>query len=147
MAVTHTSFFGGSFFDGGFFAAGVEDAVATVPVTGGGIPQDGSLYGRGAYDRTRTSEEISEERKKFGVIDELAAKAIADVAARQAEAKQQDEQKRFEELTRELKLRGIKWDKRYLDALKVERERVIALQIAQQQDDDAVIIMLIAASL
>ena len=115
------------------------------PPPSGGIPHD---Y---AYDRKRTRKEISEERKRFGVIDELAAKTIADVAARQVERLEHDKHKQFEELLREIELRGIKWEARYLEALNVQREALIKAEIAhrlkQQQDDDAIIIMLIAASL
>ena len=138
------------------FGGGVSPPTPTPTPTGPPPPSGGRPSEWTPSDRKRTRREISEARKRYGVTDdlaaqEIAAKTIADVAARQAESLEQDQQKQFEELLREVELRGIKWEARYLDALNVQREALINAEIArrlkQQYEDDAIIIMLIAASL
>ena len=141
----------------GFFDTGAAPpAPAPAPTPTPAKPSGGRPSGWTPSDRKRTRKEISDERKRHGVIDdlaaqEIAAKTIADVAARQAESLEQDQQKQFEELLREIELRGIKWEARYLEALRAQREALIDAEIArrlkQQYEDDAIIIMLIAASL
>jgi len=42
-----------------------------------------------------------------------------------------DEQQRFEELTRELQLREIEFDSRYLEALNIQREALIDEEIGR----------------
>ena len=104
-----------------------------------------------AVDR-RAPEDVRRARERFGVLPREAAEAIAEVAARQVERSEQDEQKRFDELLRELQLRSIEFEARYLDALAVLRERLIedALRQAvirqQQQEEEVMILMLVAAA-
>jgi hypothetical protein len=111
----------------------------TVVVVGGGRVYDFK------YPRTPTREEISKARQRFGLEDET-AKIILDIASRQAESLERDSQKRFEELNRELKLKDIEWDRKYLEALNAERERLIdaeiALRLRQKLDDEEVLMLL-----
>jgi len=112
----------------------------------GGIPAD----------QIRTRRDISRARKRFGLDDGadrevVAATVIADVAARQALVLERDAQKRFEELLRELELQGIEFDARYLEALNIQRERLIDAEIAARlrllrEDEELIILLLMAAS-
>lgn len=119
--------------------------IAEAPKPSGGFPY---------RDSARSKKEISEARKRFGLEDsykeEIAAKVIADVAARQAEALELDELKRFEELSRQLQIEGLEFDRRYLEALNQERERLITLEIAQRlkrlREDEEIVLMLLAAA-
>lgn len=112
----------------------------------GGIPHD---------QPRRTRKQVSEARKRLGLDDgytpEEAVVAIDAVAASQALRLEQDEQKRFEELTRELELSGIEFDARYLEALNKQRELLINKEIAsffqrQQNDEDMIRMLLMAAA-
>ena len=124
---------------------GVAEASATpaASVTTGG----GYVHG----ERHRSRKEISEARKRLGLEDayeqELAAAIIADVAARQAKALELDEQKRFEEITRQFALERIEFRAAHLEALNLERERLINLEIAKllrkKFDDDEGLLMLL----
>lgn len=73
-----------------------------------------------AATRRRQKDEIRRDRDRFGITEEGMA-VVEAVAARQSETPPGDEQKRMEELLRELELRGIEWNARYMDALTVER--------------------------
>ena len=104
----------------------------------------------------RSKRDISRARKRFGLDDGadrevVAATVIADVAARQALVLERDAQKRFEELLRELQLQGIEFDARYLEALNIQRERLIDAEIAARyrlirEDEELIILLLMAAS-
>ena len=117
------NFFGGQFFGGGFFGA-----IATTAPSGG-YKTDLTTHLPGG--RRRRPEELSAERERFGIPD-LAKRAIADVAARQAERLEQDKQRQFDELAGELKLRNLEWQTGYLEALAAERGRLIDAEIAQR---------------
>jgi hypothetical protein len=84
--------------------------------------------------------------------DEARAQAvIADVAARQAERLELDAQKRFEELSRELQLKGIEWEARYLEALNIQREALIDAEIgarlrARLQGEEELLVLLLMAA-
>ena len=101
----------------------------------------------------------SNSRKRLGIEDayelEQAARAaaiIADVAARQAQTLERDEQKRFEELTRQLALERIEFRAAHLEALNRERERLIDLEIARllrkklETDDEVLLMLLMVAA-
>ena len=142
-----TSFFGGEFFGGEFFNQGGVVVVTPTVSPSGGFPY---------RDTLRTRKDIAKARERFGIPDpeRLAAEAIAEVAKRQAERLEQDEQKRFEELSRELALRGIEWDGRHLAALNNARQRIIDAEIGlrlnalrRREDEEIVLLMLIASSL
>ena len=117
----------------------------------GGVPA--ADYRDRYYDHTRTSEQVAEARRRFG-IEEKAAVIVSDVAARQAERLESDGQKRFEELLRELQLEGIEFDARYLQALNYERQLLIDLEIQrrmqlvlrQKEEEELLLLMMIAAA-
>lgn len=84
-----------------------------------------------------------------------AAQVIAYVAARQADALEADEQKRFEELSRELALERIEFEAKHLEALNSARQKLIdneialrlnAILAAQKNEKAIIALMLIAAS-
>lgn len=82
--------------------------------------------------RRRTAQEIRDERRRLGIITREAQAVIDAVAERQAGSLKQDEQQRFEELERELKLSGIEWETRYLEAMNAMRERLISDEIGRR---------------
>jgi hypothetical protein len=98
----------------------------------------------------RTKKQLEEERLRFGIPLSVQG-VIAEVAASQVEILRLDEQQRTEQLQHELKLRGIEWESRYLEALNARREALIDAEIArllrQKLDDEMIVLMLIAASL
>lgn len=97
--------------------------------------------------RPRSREDISRDRQRFGVIDDIAAAAIAEVAARQVERGETDEQKRFDELYRELALRRIEFDARYLELLGALRQQLVEQAIARQRrDEEEILLLLMLAS-
>lgn len=133
--------------NGGTAMQAAVTAEAAAPLVGGGYHPS-----QGLYPRPPDKHQISRARKRLGLEDEV-AKAIAHVAARQAETLELDAQKRFEELHRELQLRGIEWEARYLEALNLERERLIDAEIAsrlkeklRRDNEDIIVLMLLAAS-
>ena len=120
-----------------------------VPVTpvrpSGGWPADQG------YRRKR--EDVSEARKRLGLDDGYrVSTVIADVAVRQAERIEQDQQKIFDELLRELELQGLEFDRRYLEALGVQRQRLIDAEIAARlqrlvkDDEELMLLVMIAAA-
>lgn len=117
MAVTYSNFFGGAFFGGGFFGAGVS-------TSSGGYAHD---YG----EKFRTRHDVQEAREKFGIIEPKAEKIIEAVAERQAKSLEQDQQKQFEELSRELELQKVQWDTKYLEALNNYRDNLISQEIGR----------------
>ena len=134
--------------DGVWFEGGVPPAppaTVTAPLIGGGYNPS-----QGLYPRPPSREQVSRDRERFGLRDAVSL-AIAEVAARQAQRLELDAQKRFEELSRELQLRGIEWEGRYLEALNVRRERLIDAEIGQRLrrklDDEMIVLMLLAASI
>lgn len=109
-----SDFFGGQFFGGGFFGS-VDQPRGTAAFLGG--------------DRGPTSEQTRRSKQRFEIPVE-AAEVIAEVAQRQVLRQEHDEQKRYEELTRELELRRIEYEARYLEALADERQRLLDAQKA-----------------
>ncbi len=108
------------------------------------------LYGPYGHDaRRRTSTDILRDRERYG-IPPAASAVISSVAHRQADSLQTDAQKRFEELSRELELRGIEWRAEYLEELNTRLERLITAEIAarlklmQQARDEEALLMLLA---
>ena len=154
QSVVDPAFDAGSFdkvnaFDVEAFSFGDEpaptDGVLITAIVGGGIPSHGTLRLRRRDGRTR--EEIRRDRERFGIV---AARVVASVAASQAERLEVDGHKRFEELLRELELRGLEFDARYLEALNEQRQRLIDAEIKvrlrQMLDDEMVVLMLLAAA-
>lgn len=103
----------------------------------------------GSLDRGRSKKEIEEDRKRFG-IHSPALEVIAKVAYSQYKRLEVDKQKQYEELSRELELRKIEWDTRYMELLAEERERLIDREIraifARQRDDEEIMLMLLAVA-
>lgn len=114
--------------------------VEAPPVGGGGFhPYLG---------RIRTRHQLLEKQR----IRLEALEVIEEVARRQALRLELDEQKRFEELERELELRSVEWEARYLDLLNEEREVLIVEEIGtllrrKINEEEEMLLILIAASL
>lgn len=115
--------FNNAVFNNSVFNTGTSDAVA---------PSGGYFGGGESAGRRRDAKEISEARQRVGITDELAKRAIAEVAQRQAERLELDSQKQFDELHRELTVQNIEWEAHYLEALASEREALISLEIARR---------------
>ncbi len=107
-----------------------------VPWLGGGAPLD--------------RERIAKDRERFG-IPRPVIEIIEAIAEGQAARLEADEQKRFEELSREMQLRGIEWEAQFLEIMNATRQRLIDAEIGrllrQQLEDEQIMLMLIAASL
>jgi hypothetical protein len=141
-------------FDTSAFSVGAFDFGSTPPtppadvviaqIVGGGIPAHGTLRLRGREGRSRA--DVARDRERFGI---KAAAVIAAVAERQAERLEGDEQKRFDELLRELQLREIEWDARYLEAMNLQRQSLIDAEIGRllqiKNDEEIVMLMMLAA--
>ena len=117
--------------------------------TGAPAPSGGVPY-RGHETRTRTKDEVRREREAYGILPK-AAEIIEKVAIRQATKIEYDEQKRFEELARELEIARIAWEGRYLEALNARRQALIGSEVAlrlQQKllDEENTMILLVLAS-
>lgn len=102
------------------------------------------------YQDQRSRESISKARERFGITD-AAAEVIAAVAARQAaeevaQTAAADEQRRYEELSRELELRSLEFEGRYLEALSALRAEKLAEIREQQELEDVLALLAIAAS-
>ena len=88
------------------------------------------------------------KKKRRKYTDEDVAKAVIEaVAQRQALALELEEQKRLEELVRELDLKAIEWESRYLELMNEERQRLIDAEIGKLlrkkvQDDEAISLLL-----
>ena len=84
-------------------------------------------------------------------ISEEIQEVIYDVAERQVQRLEHDELKRLEELERELQLRGIEWESRYLTVLNEEREFLINQEIGallrQKLENDQAALVLILSSI
>jgi hypothetical protein len=89
--------------------------------------------------RQRTHRDVQDARSRVGIPQEAQAVIVA-VAERQAAQGETDEQKRFEELERELELRGIEWEARYLAAMTEYRE------LLRQRAEDGYVLVLLAAA-
>ena len=143
---------------------GVLEASPTPPPvptpSGPPYPPSGGRPYSGYEQRRRSRRELSEARRRFGLEDgyapEVADKAtavISDVAARQADRLETDQQKIFDELLRELELQRIEFDRRYLAALTMERQRLIDQEIgqrlrriAEQKNEEEVLLLLLMAA-
>ena len=137
------NFFGGDFFGGDFFFG--------VHPSGGGV--SGNIPDTLRVRQGRTRSEIAKERRKYGIHDDY-AEIIHEVAVSQVARLEVDEQKRFEELHRELELRKIAWQGRYLEVLNQLREQMINAEIAdrirlamRRDEEDMMALVLLAASL
>jgi len=129
----------------------------TPEIVPSGIPVGGGVPSQGLYP-TRTKKQISDERKKYGIKDRI-AQVVEEVARKQAQALEIDQQRQEEELSRELKEKEIAWNKKYLDYLNAERSRLIREEISLRlqakaesdlqkviEEDELLLLILIAAA-
>ena len=91
-------------------------------------------------------------KPKYERIPEQIQEVILDVAERQVQRLEHDELKRLEELERELQLRGIEWESRYLTALNEEREFLINQEIGgllrqKIENDETALVLILSAIL
>ena len=93
-----------------------------------------------------------ERKKKHGIPQEV-DEIIKQVAASQVARLELDKQKQFEELERELELRALKWERKYLRALAEERDFLMNEEIGRllyekfrQQEEEAILAILLAIS-
>jgi hypothetical protein len=98
----------------------------------------------------RSRKQISEDRERFGLKDAYALETIVEVAQRQVARLEVDPQKQYDELARELQLRQIEFSAGHLEALAIERERLISEEIKrrllQQREDEQVIQLVLLAA-
>ena len=117
----------------------------------------GPIGGGYVHERRRGRKELREARRRVGLEDdyrteeELAQAIVASVAARQALVLEQDEQKRFEELSRQLQLARIEFRATHLEALNRERQKLIDLEIGRLlrrnlQDEEILLMLLVMAA-
>ena len=132
-------------------ATGVLDGVTPPAATPETVRPSGGWPADQGYRRKR--EDVSEARKRLGLDDGYrVSTVIADVAVRQAERIEQDQQKIFDELLRELELQGLEFDRRYLEALGVQRQRLIDAEIAARlqrlvkDEEELMLLVMIAAA-
>lgn len=143
MAAFSRESFSTSAFSVSAFDFGEEVTVASARPSGG-FP---------AYDGGRTKREVTRDRERFGIPDEErleAERVIREIALRQAQKLERDEQKRFEELSRELKLRKIEWEGRYLESLNIQRQKLIDDELYERfkrfRDEQDILLLLMMAS-
>lgn len=74
------------------------------------------------------------ERRRKRKIPEVIAEIIDAVAARQVEVLEADAQRQKRELQQSLRLRGLKYETKYLEDLADKREALIVAEIAKQQE-------------
>ena len=102
------------------------------------------------YAKPKTKEQVRKEREDLGILPK-AIQVIKEVAQRQVQRLELDEQKRFDELLNEIKLQELQWDARYLALLSEERERLISEEIAARlqaklNDERLMMLILMAAA-
>lgn len=121
-------------------------SAAPTQIIGGGYnPSQGYT---GYETRRKTPEDVRREREELGIIPK---RIIEEVAARQVQTLEQDEQKRFEELSRELELKGVQWEARYLEALNEQRSMLLTVEIARRlqqkiTDEELMTLIMLAAA-
>ncbi len=120
-----------------------SDCNISPPIGGGLHPSQGFQY-----PRQRTKEDVRKGREAVGLVE----KVIETVAQRQVERLETDDQKRLEELHRELELEGVEWDSKYLESLNLLRERLISAEIARRLklnifNEETTMLLLMAAAL
>jgi hypothetical protein len=131
--------------------AGTPDPLPpTPPVTAD--PPRGRAEWLGDYrPDQRSAEDIRKARQRFGVIPPDVQATIAEVAARQAQQLDLDQQKQFDELYRELEIKRLGFEARYMEALALQREALINEEIGRRlrlvmEEDDLILLTLIAAA-
>ena len=115
------------------------------------LTEDSAPVSYGGYWTREFRDVISgrvRRRRKLPDDDEI-TDIIQSVAAEQALRLEKDEQKRFEELERELELRGVEWEARYLETLNQRREFLIDQEIERLlrqklENDNRILLILMA---
>lgn len=107
---------------------------------------------RGKYLEQRQSEWAERLQAEYDFTHPQIAPLIQELAYRQSQDLTRDDEQRFEELERELEIQGIEWQARYLEALNVQRERLIEQEIgallrAKLQEDEAMLLIVVAATI
>lgn len=127
---------------------GTQAAADTTPVTQPPRGNAGAIYASWERERSRyerSPEDVRLERERLGIIPR-AEEIIAQIAARQLERDEQDAQKRFEELFREIEIQGLEWNARYLEALAAIREEMAVAERKRKDDEEIVLITLMLAA-
>ncbi len=138
-----TSAFSVDAFDFGSVQTPPPTPEVVLPLIGGGF----------TYEYRRPRKSLAKDRERFGIPDierQIADELVEQIAARQARSLERDEHKRFEELQRELQIRGIQWQAQYLEVMNAKRERLIDEEIAtifQQRQDEETMLLMIAVIL
>lgn len=93
-----------------------------------------------------------EKRLRELRVTPAVAEVIAEIAERQAQKLDLDEQQRLEELTRKLELKGLQWQGRYLELLNTQRQQLIDEEIGrlmrqkqaelQRRDEETILLLL-----
>lgn len=132
----------------------VSEGIISVTGYGPDIPitlTDGSSnFSLSRWQKWHRPEDERELRKLR--LTPAVAEVIAQVAERQAQALDLDEQQRLEELTRELELKRLKFQGRYLEVLNIQRQQLIDEEIgrlmgekqaaAQRLEEEAILLFL-----
>ena len=134
-------YFGAGYYGDGYFGPAGSAAAATTFV--------------GSYFDVPGKEERAVAARKWledHGLEPKAAQIIEDVALRQAQELDLEEQQRFEELDKALRARSIRWHDNYLEMLNVQRQRIIDEEIASrlrqlEADNDAIMVIAIVAML
>ena len=117
--------------------------VSVVTPSGGYHAQElrDALEGRKSW-----RQKLKEQRIQAAAID-----AIEHIAVRQAASLELDKQKRFEELERELQIRGVEWDTKYFNLLNQRRETLIHEEIGRliwkgirEEEEITILLMMLA---
>jgi hypothetical protein len=134
----------------------VSEGIISVTGYGPDIPitlTDGSSnFSLSRWQKWHRPEDERELRKLR--LTPAVAEVIAQVAERQAQALDLDEQQRLEELTRELELKRLKLQGRYLEVLNTQRQQLIDEEIgrlmgekqaaAQRLEEEAILLFLMS---
>lgn len=129
------------------FSSGLTPPIPQIPDVVPDVIRNFSLRDWRKWHRPEDERELRKLR-----ITPAVAEVIAEVAERQAEQLDLDEQQRLEELTRKLELKGLQWHGRYLELLNAQRQQLIDEEIgrlmrqkqaeAQRRDEEAILLFL-----
>ena len=133
----------GSAWDGAWGA--IDGSTPPTPSPVEAVPPSGGFP---AYDQGPTKAQTRRSR----ILHGLEAEIIAAVAQRQVEALDVDAIQQRQELEGELRLQGIEFEIRHLEALNRQREELIRSEIAMRlhqimMEDEAAILLILAASI
>ena len=104
-----------------------QGSVDLPPAGGGGYHPSQGLP-PSVHARAKTKEQTRKERELYGLLPKV-EQVLESVAESQVSRLELDQQKQYEELTRELELQGISFESRYLEILANIRESLIEAEI------------------